>query len=132
MTSRDFRALHSNDPEYAERIARAPFKGGGGWASPDGDFTLTRKSIPNSGAENCPILLVIRNPDLARVRLDKVLVRGLRRNRKDVLDLVESGVLRVQNASPKVLRRLTPAVVAIECHAIEGHEVLQFLRGMPD
>lgn len=132
LPKKDLLALESNDPAYAARIAQGPLICANGDVQPQNDFTLTGRHVPDSGEHDCPGLLVIRNPDLGRVRLDKVLVRGLRLSRSEVLSLVTTGALRVRNASSKTLRRPTPALVMIECHETAGDEVMRLLRRLPD
>ncbi|WP_425607324.1 DUF1062 domain-containing protein [Roseibium sediminicola] len=132
LSKKDLLALQSNDPGFAARIAQAPLICANGDVQPQNDFTLTGRHVPVSGKGGCPGLLVIRNPDLGRVRLDKVLVRGLRLSRNDLHSLVKTGGLRVRNASSKALRRPTPALLMVECHDAAGDEVMRRLRRLPE
>jgi len=131
LSTHDLHALQTNEAGSADRIARSPLICASGCVQPQGDFTLTARCVPISGERVCPGLLVIRNPELGRIRLDKVLARGLRRSRKEVLSLVETGILRVRSMSPKALRRPTPVLVTVECRGVAGEEVMQLLRRMP-
>jgi len=81
-----------------------------------GGFTLTAKRLSHSPVVSGDAMLVIRNPDLGRLRLDQVLARGLKLNRKDVLKLAETGALGVPGSPLKALRRPVPDTLKIVFH----------------
>lgn len=114
ISRRQLRALQENDPVLAERLAR---EGAGldGWRTDNSaSFSLMTRIVSTGPACIGETLLVIRNPDLARVRLDQVLAHGLALPRKEVLRLFRDGMFRVREASDKAVRRPLPAELAIE------------------
>ncbi|WP_422377425.1 DUF1062 domain-containing protein [Roseibium sp.] len=111
---KDLAALQYNDPVFAEQLARAPLKTAGGLEKPASGFTLISRRLTCAENANGSGLLILRNPDLGRIRLDQVLARGLKTNRKEVARLIETGLVRVQSQSKKAIRRPVPAVLNIE------------------
>lgn len=132
VSKSELEALQSNNSDHARRIAREPLKGGISCAPPEGDFTLLARPGRACGETSDSTLIVIRNPDKARVRLDKVLACGLGKNRKDVLRLAEAGLLRIQDASARALRRTVPDVVTVEVSLAAGQDVTFFTTGQLD
>ncbi|POF28750.1 DUF1062 domain-containing protein [Roseibium marinum] len=95
-------ALQANDPQFAERLA---LEGSNSTTEQPGYLALGVRITAQAERTRGEILLTVRNPSGSRVRLDRVLARGPMLTRKEVHRLAQNGVLEVQDASPKAIRR---------------------------
>ncbi|ASP33803.1 DUF1062 domain-containing protein [Labrenzia sp. VG12] len=128
----DFAAMQSNDPEYAERIARLPKSGEGGLGPQKAGFSLTKRCGGLARDMRCAALLRILNPKREPVRLDRVLAHGLSVGRKDVAMLVDAGVLHIQNAPAKPLRRPVLHEMTLEFHAGQDADLAPIVARLLD
>ena len=130
VPKKDLVALQSNDPDFAEHIAWSPLKEAGGQEKPAEGFTLTSRRLACAETANGSGLLIVRNPGLGRIRLDQVLARGFKTNRKEVARLIDTGLVRVQTESIKAIRRPVPAVVNIEIEATKAPGLVSMTDGV--
>lgn len=122
VSKQQLEALQSNDPTLAGQIARQALKGELSSRGEEDAFHLTDRRVSCRVDMHCAGLLVIRNPQRSRVRLDQVLSRLLKRSRNDVARLVEAGVLQVQGTVPRAVRRPVALETIVELHDDKGDE----------
>ncbi|WP_428674348.1 DUF1062 domain-containing protein [Roseibium sp.] len=114
----ELEALQSNDPAMADGFARKGCRStqaepGRSQTGTEAGFHLKMRMSGQDGEQTGETLLVIRNPDRCRARLDQIVAKGLGLSRRKVLLLCEAGELFISDASRKPLRRPAPRELTI-------------------